>query len=395
MNKHLTIVQHHSGTIRLASLQFLTLAAVGMVSPYINLYLVDIGFSATLIGTLASIGAVLALVLTPILNQFADKRMLHRRLFMMYLLGYVIANVIFATSHTEFIIIGAILLVHVTVSPSMTLGMQLTMSLIANRSKAILGQIRSFAALGFASASLLAGQLFGVGGFPLLFWIGALFAAISIQVATIFPAKPKIKDTQSVFESVPRRKGFYVMLASQFFAMMGIQNSFVFIFVHFTQNLGIATSDIGMWAALLAGAEIPFFVLMDSILPRVKFRQGYIFGILGMAIFIFLMGATESLVVLALLILFRGLMWPSLHLSSFAVVSAISHPQNVATNQAILQVTVPSIGILLTGSAFGWVFEHLGAFAFFGLCSLMCVIGAGIMIVGYRLFEVNPQPKTT
>ena len=392
MNK-LALVQHHSGTIRLASLQFLTLAAVGMVSPYINLYLVDIGFSATLIGTLASIGAVLALILTPILNQFADKRMLHRRLFMLYLVGFVVANVIFATSHVEMIIIVAVLLVQVTVSPSMTLGMQLTMTQVANRSKSMLGQIRSFAAMGFGAASLLAGQLFGVGGFPLLFWVGALFAAISIQVATIFPAKPKRKEISSDAPPVARRKGFYVMLASQFFAMMGIQNSFAFLFVHFQQDLGIATGDIGVWAALIAGLEIPFFVLMDSILPRIKFRQGYIFGILGMAIFIFLMGATQNLALLALLILFRGLMWPLLHLSSYAVVSAISHPQNVATNQAILQITMPSIAILITGSAFGWVFEHLGAFAFFGLCSLMCVIGAIIMIVGYRLFDVKPEPQ--
>jgi len=395
MNK-IAVVQHHSASIRLASLQFLTLAAVGMVSPYINLYLVDIGFSATLIGTLASIGAILALVLTPILNQFADKRMLHRRLFMAYLLGFVIANIIFATSHTEFIIIIAVLLTQVTISPSMTLGMQLTMTQLATRSKSMLGQIRSFAAMGFGAASLLAGQLFGVGGFPLLFWVGALFAAVSIQVATIFPAKPKVKKKISSDEaSVPRRKGFYVMLASQFFAMMGIQNSFAFLFVHLSQNLGVATGDIGIWAALIAGAEIPFFILMDSILPRVKFRQGYIFGILGMGIFVFLMGATQNLMVLVALIVFRGLMWPSIHLSSFAVVSAISHPENVATNQAILQVTVPSIAMLLTGSAFGWVFEYLGAFAFFGLCALMCVIGASIMIIGYRLFDVNPKPVIT
>lgn len=394
MNK-LAVVQHHSASIRLASLQFLTLAAVGMVSPYVNLYLVDIGFSATLIGTLASIGAVLALVLTPILNQFADKRLLHRRLFMIYLLGFAIANMIFATSHIEFIIILAVLLVHVTVSPSMTLGMQLTMTQLATRSKAMLGQVRSFAALGFASASLLAGQLFGVGGFSLLFWTGALFAAVSIQVSTIFPAKPKQKAKPSDSAPVARRKGFYVMVASQFFAMMGIQNSFAFLFVHLSQNLGIATGEIGVWAALIAGVEIPFFILMDSILPRVKFRQGYIFGIFGMAVFIFLMGATQNLVVLVGLIVFRGLMWPSLHLSSFAVVSAISHPENVATNQAILQVTMPSIAMLLTGSAFGWVFDHLGAFAFFGLCALMCVIGASIMIVGYRLFDVKPIVEIT
>jgi MFS transporter, PPP family, 3-phenylpropionic acid transporter len=393
MNK-LAVVRHHSSSIRLASLQFLSLAAVGMVAPYTNLYLVEIGFSATLIGTLASIGAILALSLTPVLNNIADKRLLHRRLYMLYLAGFVVANIIFATSNTHFLIVVAVLLLKVTISPSLTLGMQLTMTQLATRSKSMLGQIRSFAAMGFSAASLLAGQLFSVGGYPLLFWVGAIFATLSIQFATIFPAKPKIKEEQSDEAPVARRRGLYVMLASQFFAMMGIQNSFAFMFVHFTQNLGIPTAEIGIWAALLAAVEIPFFILMDSILPKVKFRQAYVVGILGMAVFIFLMGTTQSLLVLALLIVFRGVIWPSLHLSSFAVVSAISHPQNVATNQAILQVTMPSLAMLLTGSAFGWVFDHLGAFAFFGLCALMCVIGAGIMMVGYRMFDVNPEPES-
>lgn len=385
------MLQHHRSSIRLVSLQFLSLAAVGTVSPFINLYLTDVGFSATLIGTLLSIGAVLALVLTPILNRIADRLMLHRRLFMIYLVGFSIALMIFATTEHRILLMGAVLLLETTVSPSLTLGMQLTMTQLADRSKAILGQIRSFASLGFASASLLAGQLFIVGGYPLLFMVGSFFAILSIQFSTIFPPKPKIKEKRADIAPVKRKPAFYVLAISQFFMSMGIRNSFAFIFIHFTQNLGIPTSEIGLWAALLAGLEVPFFILMDKIMPKFESRQAYIIGIIGMAMFTLGLGLTSSLTMLAVLILFRALIWPSLHLSSFMVVSDVSNPRNVATNQAILQVTIPSIAVLLTGSTFGWVFDNLGATSFFALCSVLIIIGALIVIIGSRWFEKATQ----
>lgn len=386
-------IQHHSAALRLASLQFVSLAAVGMVAPYINLYLIEANFSGTLIGTLASIGAILALSITPLLNRVADNLRLHRRLFMIYLLGFAVANAIFATSNTRLLLIIAVLLIKVTVSPSLTLGMQLTMTQAARRSKMVLGQIRSFAAMGFSAASLLAGQLFMVGGYSLLFWAGAFFATISMQAATIFPAKSDMKETQRTTTHTARHRGFYVLIASQFFIMMGIQNSFAFMFIHFTENLGIPTGNIGLWAALLAGAEIPFFILTDSILSKLSSMRVYMGGTIGIAIFIFLLGTVQSQFFLALLIVFRAVIWPALHLSSYTIVSEISHSHNIATNQAILQVTMPSVAMLLTGSAFGWVFDHLGSFAFFALCALMCIIGVSIVAAFYHIFDKTSELK--
>ncbi len=383
----LVAIRQHSSSMRLIALQFLTLAAIGTVAPFINLYLSEAGFSGTAIGTLLSVGSVLALVLTPLLNRLADKLMLHRRLYMSYLFGVTVALTIFATTRIELLLIFAMLLFEVTVSPSMTLGMQLTMTKLGDRAKDLLGQIRSFAALGFASASLLAGQLFTIGGFSLIFWVGAIFSVFSIQMSTIFPPKPKAKPKNDDAPLAKRNPAFYALVASQFFVMMGLRNQFAFIFIFLSQDLNISTADIGLWAALLAGLEIPFFVLMDKIMPKFPARWVYIVGMLGMAVFMFLLGTTQSLFVLFLLFLFRGVIWPSLHLSSFMVVSEASDPRNVATNQAILQVTVPSIAILLTGSGFGWVFDNLGAQAFFALCGIMCVIAAIIVIAAQRWFE--------
>ena len=386
----LIALRSHYGSIRLMALQFLSLAAVGVGWPYVNVYLTELGFSGTLIGTLGSAGALLSLGLTPLLNQIADRYMMHRRLLMIYLVGFALANVIFATSGIELLIVFAVMLFRVTVSPSITLGMQLTMAHLIRSGKAILGQARAFASLGFAAASLLAGQLFALGGYSLLFWVGAGFALLSVSMATVFPAKPKEKVKADDEPKQPRNRGFYVMAAAQFFISMGTYNAFAFIFIHFSQNLGIPAADIGLWAAIMGAVEIPFFYMMDAILPRVRIRIAYIVSVSGIALFTLVLGAVESLPLLALMLVFRGLVWPGFHLSSFQLVNAISHSRNVATNQAIIQVTMPSIALLLTGSFFGWTFDNLGAGAFFALCALACAIGVCIVVAGFRLFETKP-----
>ena len=378
----LTMIKRHSPLIRLASLQFVSLATIGMVVPYINIYLIDANFSATLIGTLSSIGAILALSITPLLNHYADKNMLHRRLFMCYMLLVSVASIIFANFTVKILLITAALLFPVAIGPSITLGLQLTMTQIADRTNNILGQIRSFGALGFAVASLMAGQLFGWGGYSLLFWVSAILGFISIQVSTIFPAHSKQKQKE-----VPKitnfSKGFYVLLFSQFFIAMGLRNSFAFTFIHLADNLGVATSDIGLWAFFIAGIEVPFFILTDRFLPKVQSRLAFITGAVGMTVFIFLLGITQNWMLLLLLILFRGVMFPIFQLSSFIIVAEISHKNRVATNQAILHVTIPNIAILFTGSAFGWLYEHTGAFTFFAVCALACFIGV-VIIALYR-----------
>lgn len=388
-------LRNHFGSLRLMALQFLSLAGIGVAWPYINVYLTELEFSGTAIGTLGSAGAMLSLALTPLLNQIADRRMLHRRLLMLYFCGIALANVVFATSELHLLIIAAVVLFRVTVSPSLTLTMQLTMTHLLRSGKAVLGQIRSFASMGFAIGSLLAGQLFAIGGYGLLFWVGAAFALLSIQMATVFPPKPKVKPKAADEDRQPRNRGFYVLAASQFFISMGTYNAYAFIFIYFNKDLGIPSADIGLWAAILGVVEIPFFYLMDAILPRMSFRIAYIVSVLGIALWTVALGAVETLPALALLLVFRGLVWPGFHLSSFQLVNAISHPGNAATNQALLQVTMPSVSLLLTGSLFGWVFDNLGPNFFFVCCALACTVGVCIVVAGFRWFEYKPVTQTT
>ena len=379
--------------MRLVALQLLSSAALGMVYPYINLYLTELDFSGTVIGTLASLGAILTLVLTPLLNQIADRFMLHRRLLMLYFGGFALAGIIFATTRNHLLVIFAVLLFRITTSPSMTLGAQLTLSLLIRSGKTIFGQMRSFSALGFACASALAGSVFALGGYSLTFTVGAILSLVSIQLATIFPAKPKEKAKPEAGAKQPRNPGIYVLAASQFFVTMCTHNAFAFLFIHMSQNLGVSIAHIGLWAAILAVVEFPFYYLTDALLPRVRLRVTYAFGIIGIALTTLCIGIVPNLPMLVLLFVCRGISWPAYQLSSYRLMNAISHPRNVATNQAIVQVTMPGIALLLTGSLYGWAYDHLGAGAFFALCALAGALGACIVMLGFRLSDGRQSTK--
>ncbi len=388
----LLALRNHFGSARLIALQLFSTAGLGMVYPYINLYLTEIGFSGALIGTLASVGAVLTLVLTPLLNSIADRLLLHRRLLMLYFGGFALASIIFATTHSYALIIVAVLLFRLTTGPSMTLGAQLTLSLLLRRGKTIFGGMRSFSALGFACASALAGSVFALGGYALTFTVGAILSLVSVQLSTIFPAKPKEKSKPEAGPKQPRNRGIYVLAASQFFVAMCTHNAFAFLFIHLSQNLGVDNMHIGLWAALLALVEFPFYYLTDALLPRVRLRITYIFGIIGIALTTLGLGIVPSLPLLLLLFVVRGMSWPAYQLSCYRLMNAISHPRNAATNQAIVQVTMPGIALLLTGSLYGWAYDHFGAGLFYALCALAAAIGVCIVIAGFRLFDAR-QPQ--
>ena len=108
---------------QLTLLQFISIAVMGMTTPFFNLYLIDVGLSATLIGTLLSVAALLELIITPLLNTYADRRSVHRRLFVTYMVMFAAANLIYANTNSIGLIVVAALMIGITTNPSMTLGL--------------------------------------------------------------------------------------------------------------------------------------------------------------------------------------------------------------------------------------------------------------------------------
>jgi PPP family 3-phenylpropionic acid transporter len=386
----------HTSLLSIILLQLLSYSANALSKPYINLYLISVGVTASTIGILLSISALMEMTVPPILNRIADRFGWHRRLFVALLSAMALGHLLLISVNHIIVLAVATILVEYNFRPTVTLGLQLVITRMDQERRNAVGLIRSFSSLGFGLSSLLAGWLFTVGGYVLLFLSSAAAYLGSIGLTNSLPKTTTDQDDDKSNENknVPRRRGFYVLALSMFFLMMGNRAGYAFWFVHFQENLGVSTSEISVIAALMALVEIPIFILLDRVLVHLDVRIAFIAGAIGMALIWELVGLLPSSVWIYPFMIFRGIVFAVFHLTTFLVIARVSFRANVATNQALIQGTIPSLATLLTGSIAGWLYDSMGATWLFTTAALVSLIGVAISVVGYRTLEAV-QPEIT
>ncbi len=363
----------------------MTFAARGLAMPFVNLYLVSLGFTGTQIGLLTSISALAQLSLAPLLHNLADRSGRQRRLYF----GLLIANICACFGLVAFgsipgLLGGMIVFRDLADGPGAAMLSQLTITWLAQRGRQIYGRLRAWGSLGWAVATMLSGTIFAIGGYPLLFTLSAIANLAALPFARVLPprtSEPRI-HTNSTESQRPR--GFYILLASMFLFSVGSTAFNAFSYIYFKQDLGASNQLIGVISSLAALSEIPAMLLMDRLLRRIDIRITLAIGLMGLGVLWFSVSLLTSTTLLIPLMLLRGTFYTLQIVSLTLLVSRISQPSSVATNQALAQVTVPGLAILLTGAVSGWLFDHTGARGLFQLATLMTVGSIVLLFVGKK-----------
>ena len=209
---------------------------------------------------------------------------------------------------------------------------------------------------------MLSGAVIGVGGFALLFICSALLNLITLPFARSLPETTHEQSSRKneSTERAKRQSGFYLLMLSWFLFYVGMSALAAFMFVYFQQELGATDTLIGILASVAALAEIPSMIMIDALLRRVNIRSTLIVGMLGMAGTWVIVSVLQDTSLLIPLMIIRGTFYTFQTVGIALLVSRISHPTNVATNQAIAQVTMPALAVLITGPISGWIFDVLG-----------------------------------
>jgi MFS transporter, PPP family, 3-phenylpropionic acid transporter len=380
-----------SALYRIAALQFLTYAARGLVYPFVNLYLISVGFSGTQIGLLASVSALVQLGLTPILHTWADRASSHRRLYYGLLCGSASAPLGLVVSANPLWLGGMVLLRDASDVPAAALLSQLTITWLQQRQRPIYGQLRAWGSFGWAVTTMISGRIFAVGGYGLLFMLASLTMLALLPLARVLP--PRTAEPHQQSGPAPRRpRGFYILLGGVFLYFVGGTAFNAFANIYFKQDLGATNETIGMLSSLAALGEIPAMVLIDRLLRRADIRVTMIAGMLGMSMLWFAFSQLTGTALLIPLMTTRGTFFTLQMISVTLLVSRISHPANAATNQALAQVTVPGLAVLLTGSLSGWLFDQIGARVLFQLSAVMAVLASIVLVIARaHLVEWNTE----
>lgn len=354
-------------------------AMLGYSAPYFNLYLTDNGFSGTLIGTLLSIAALVELVMIPLLTNLADRTGFHRLFYRFLILTYIIACVVILVIPARWVLFVGVLVTQVNLRSSFVFGMQLAHTRFQQHGRDLLGVVRSMSAGGYTLSNLTAGALLITGSYAVLFIAAAASGLLALWLSQALPQSTADKpdDNQN---RPPRNRQLYVFFVSQFFISLGVRNGFAFWLVHFQENLGISTAHIAIIITLAAGLEIPWFIYLDTAFKRFHATTLYAAGAVLFGVVWVLTGLVPTFIWIVALMLPRGAAFAAWNLSALFHVNAISRPENVSTNQALAQITVPGIAALVSGAPMGYLWDHYPPLLFFTVCCACLLVGAAVMI---------------
>jgi PPP family 3-phenylpropionic acid transporter len=376
---------------RVAILQFMTFAARSLIIPFANLYLVSVGFSGTQIGLLISVSALVQLLLTPTLNMLADRAGQHRRLYYGLLTTNALATAGLVLSAHPLWLSGMIVARDSSDPPGAALLSQLTLTWLDQHGRSTYGRLRAFGSLGWGMVAIFSGRLIALGSYGLLFVLAGLINLAIIPLANVLPARTTIKLEQ---KRAPRQAGFYVLIASLFIYYIGMVALNTFSFVYFRTVLGASNEMLGVIASLAALAEVPAMFYVDRLLRRTTTFAAMIAGFLGFSILWLALASLTDNTWLIPLIMIRGIFFTLQNISMTLLVAHNSHPSNVATNQAIAQVTMVGLTVLLTGPISGWIFDHAGGRILFQMAALMPLLASIVLLAGRRYLAISQRPPS-
>lgn len=378
----------------LSILSFLFFASSALASPYVNLYLKSTGISATHIGFIVSFGAFLELSLNPIINAFADRHGKHRLVFQIQS-ALLITAVIILSATTNPMFVGVGVLLHImNLRASGEMLSQLTMTRLHEFGLRIFGKVRLWGSVGWAALSLLSMQVIALGSFPLSFLIAGIVRMGLYPFTNALPEKTGEKSTGSHF-TLPVNKAVYVFLISQFIFWVGLNAWGQFIWIHFREGLSVAPEFIGFLAAWYAITEFIPLRYVDRVIERFGVRRVLIGGMFIMASEWLAYGFAPNVWWVLVLACIKAIGYTMYMVASTLLVTDISHPSRVATNRALILVTMPALAMLLTSPLAGWIYDTYGHVALFGFSSFMGILASFfILIKRKRLVPLQVASET-
>ncbi len=376
------------GVRQLSAIYFLNFASRGWAMPFISLYMVAVGFSATEIGFVVSARALVNMIGSPVVNSIADATGQHRRLF--YALVVLMALAIIglaAPVHTLWV--AAMVIVWNMAGKSLVaLQAQLTISWLRLREREIYGRVRAWGSLGWSATTFAAGTLLAIGGYPLMFVLSGLLNLLILPLAWVLPERTN-NIKKETGPGAPRQTGFYIYLAAKLVYYIGGTSYGAFAFIYMEQVLGADPGMIGMLVGVVALAEIGPMILMDRLLRRIDVRLTMVVGMVGLAVTLIALAMLEGAALLLPLMLLRGVMQTFTIISTPLLVAQISHPANLARNQSLAGATAQGLAAFIAGPMMGIIYDTVGGSELFLIAGTICLAsGVGLLIL--RRYLVPP-----
>lgn len=372
------------------ALYFLYFACFGLMSVYLNVYLLKLGLSGKEIGLINSLASLLGMLGSPIWAAVSDRFGLRRMLMVINVVGAGLSGLGLAFS--SYFALLMLLTVSNTFFMSSLVPLIDTMNLTALQGRSELyGRQRAWGTLGYILATTGVGFL--LSGLELRLVFGAYFLIMVVMLAFVWRLPADEIHLSSSFSrkflELIRAPAWQVTTLALF--VFGVAN----IGMH--QYLSMYLSQLGASETLIGGAwglgavsEAAFMAFSGGLISRIGVRKilpaAFLLYGLRMLAYTFMQDPLLALPIS----LMHAITFTPFWLAAVILVNQISPDHLKATGQAMLVATVNLSGVVGLPVA-GIIMDSYGMPAVFRMFAVCCFAAAVIFVLGNRLIKPAPS----
>ncbi|EJL47721.1 putative transporter YwbF [Brevibacillus agri] len=362
----------NTAILSLRAYNFFYFSLLSIFISFLPVYLTYRGITPAQIGVLIGAGSFIGILSQPFWGMMSDRYKTIRRIILLTLGLSIAAGVLLFTSASFFalfLLVGAMYFFLLPTDP-------LTESLnyrIAELHGTSFGSIRTFGAVGYATASLFIGWTLDRLGMGQLVWLFVGYGVFAYACALVMqdaPASSKSLSWQELkqFFLYPQTQRFFllVLIAA---TPHRTNDSFLGVYV---QSLGGTTGDVGQAWFLAAVSEVAFFAISARLLARWSELRLIMLASALYAIRYVLCAIAPSAEWVVYLQLTQGVTFVLFYTATIQYLYKIIPEEWKATGQTVLAVLFFGISGIIGSLVGGWLFQQGGGAALYwamGICS--------------------------
>lgn len=391
----------YSGYWRVSGIYTFAFGMIALVYPYLNQYLLALGFSGVQIGNLYAVANLAGIVLTPVISSAADRSGRHRHLYWLVLaVEVVMLAALGLTRHL--LLIGAVVLVLRGIwSLDTTLRERLSLHWLKTYGSESFGSLRLWGSIGFAGLAVLGGPLAEQIDPRWLFLAGG---GLLVMVALLTHVYDPHLPVRTVSDPPPahafwRRAAalspvLWLIMITIFLSAVGQSMYFGWNYTFIENTLGGGKATVGLFAGIAAFVEAPFMLLADRLMRRWGPIRLWGIGIViwgtGWLLLSTVQTPGQSLIFAAT----AGIAQAMAIVAPVVFVGQVSQPHNTALNLALI-FGLGGVGAMV-GSAFsGWLYDTAGVRTVLQAAGGMMAVAVIFLWVGGIVRRRVIAPQTT
>lgn len=271
-------------TLRYIIINATYFAVYSGIHAYASVFLLEKGFSNTLIGITLALANILSVLFQPMIAGLIDKqgKLTNRNVSMastaLLLIGSVLLLLIKSGVVVIFIIFALIYMVQMVYQPIIT---AMYFEYEAAGCHIYYGLARGLGSAGFAVVSFFTGRAIGKFGVTILMVSDIIFLSIALVVLYFFK-KPAVSTSPSSGENETAHNNLFVFIKTYPAFMLFVAGAVCFFFAHNAINdymiqiispLGGSEASMGTAVFIAALLELPTMALIDKIMTKISVKN--------------------------------------------------------------------------------------------------------------------------